>query len=205
MSSLRHLARSLKRRLPKSEIDFGGLRRFRPFTENFGYDRGQPIDRYYTENFLAEHSTDVRGRVLEVGDDSYSRRSGGSRISQQDVLHVMPKAPGATLTADIANAPHIPSNTFDCIIFTQTLQYVFDARTAIATLHRILKPGGALLLAVPGLSRLTQDEVYQVSDSGWSIAGEPRALLILRLAILTSATLHDTATISPFFFSIAPW
>ena len=163
--SARNLARSLKRRLPKSEIEFGDLRRLRPFTENFGFDRGQPIDRYYIENFLDEHSSDVRGRVLEVGDDSYSRRFGGSRITHQDVLHVVPNFPGATITGDIANAPQIPSNTFDCVIFTQTLQYVFDASAAIATLHRILKPAGVLLLTVPGLSRLLQDQADRESDN----------------------------------------
>jgi ubiquinone/menaquinone biosynthesis C-methylase UbiE len=43
--------------------------------------------------------------------------------------------------ADLTHADHIPSDTFDCIICTQVLFLIFDVRTAIRTLYRILKPG----------------------------------------------------------------
>ena len=43
------------------------------------------------------------------------------------------------------------SRTFDCIVLTQTLQYIFDIRAAVATLFRSLKPGGILLLTVPSV------------------------------------------------------
>lgn len=48
---------------------------------------------------------------------------------------------------------HIPSNTFDCFILTQTLQLIYDVRAAIKTSYRILKPGGVLLATFPGLSQ----------------------------------------------------
>src|SRR4029453_14668409 len=44
----------------------GTLRRTRPLSNDFGYDRGTPVDRYYIERFLARHQSDVKGRVLEV-------------------------------------------------------------------------------------------------------------------------------------------
>ena len=37
------------------------------------------MDRHYIERFLAQHAVDVQGRVLEVGDDAYTRRFGGER------------------------------------------------------------------------------------------------------------------------------
>ena len=60
--------------------------------------------------------------------------------------------------ADLARADHIPSAAFDCIILTQTLHLIYDVRAAIATLHRILGPGGVLLLTVPGITRISHDE-----------------------------------------------
>lgn len=42
---------------------------FRPLSASYGFDRGTPVDRLYIEEFLKLHSDDVRGRVLEIGDD----------------------------------------------------------------------------------------------------------------------------------------
>ena len=63
-------------------IRFGDLRRLAPFSRVFGYDRGTPVNRYYIEGFLARNSDDIRGRVLEVGDDTYARRYGGERVNK---------------------------------------------------------------------------------------------------------------------------
>src|SRR5690606_11879416 len=65
---------------PPGWVRFGSLRRVTPVSERFGYDRGQPVDRYYIENFLEHHRADVRGRVLEIGDASYTRRFGGDQV-----------------------------------------------------------------------------------------------------------------------------
>lgn len=60
--------------------------------------------------------------------------------------------------ADLTHADHIPSDTFDCIICTQVLFLIFDVRTAIRTLYRILKPGGVILVTVPGVAHKITDE-----------------------------------------------
>ncbi|HEX6050119.1 MAG TPA: hypothetical protein VFZ21_12650, partial [Gemmatimonadaceae bacterium] len=73
---------------PPGAVHLGDLRRLTPISRAFGYDRGGPVDRYYIEGFLARYASDVRGRVLEVGDDSYTRRFGGNRVTRRDVLHV---------------------------------------------------------------------------------------------------------------------
>ncbi len=61
-----------------------------------------------------------------------------------------------TIVADLADAAHIPSDSFDCIILTQTLQYVYDVPAALRTLQRILKPGGILLATFPGLTQIVE-------------------------------------------------
>ncbi len=138
-------------------VRFGHLRRTRPINRHWGWERGQPVDRYYIEGFLARQAQDIRGRVLEVGDDSYTRQFGGDRVTQRDVLHVHAGSPLATVVADLADADHVPSDTFDCIILTQTLHLVFDIRAAMRTLERILAPGGTLLVTVPGISQTTDE------------------------------------------------
>jgi SAM-dependent methyltransferase len=148
-------------RPPVGQADFGSLRRVNPISFRFGYDRGRPVDRYYIENFLAYHADDIKGRVLEIGDDSYTRQFGGGRVEIRDVLHVTEGNPRATIVADLTRADHVPSDAFDCIIFTQTLQFIYDVRLAIQTLRRILRPDGVLLATVPSIGRMldpSQDE-----------------------------------------------
>jgi SAM-dependent methyltransferase len=133
-------------------VDFGDLRRVEPVSRDFAADRGRALDRHFIESFLARNTSDVRGRVLEIGEDTYTRRYGGERVTHSEVLHVREGNPRATIVADLADAPQIPDATFDCIVLTQTLHLIYDARSAVRTLQRILKPGGVLLLTVPGIS-----------------------------------------------------
>ena len=138
-------------------VRFGSLRRLTPISREFGFDRGCPIDRYYIERFLSAHGGDIRGDVLEIGDDAYTRRFGGDRVTKSDVLHVSEGNPKATIVADLTRADHIPSDRFDCVIFTQTLHFIYDVRGGLKTLHRILKPGGVLLATFPGISQTNDD------------------------------------------------
>jgi SAM-dependent methyltransferase len=139
-------------------LDLGSLRRLTPVSDIYGLDRGNPIDRYYGEEFLERHSTDIRGRVMEINDGRYTRRFGGDRVSHLEIVHPDPGNPQATLIADLSDAPHIPDDSFDCAICTQTLMYIYDVRAAIRTLHRILAPEGVVFVTVPGVSRITQPE-----------------------------------------------
>lgn len=164
---LRRLPGSWRRRIgwlrngapAPGQLDLGDLRRLTPLSREFGYDRGQPVDRYYIEAFLAASSDRVRGRVLEVGDRGYTERFGGDRVTRSDVLNVNPGKAVTTIVADLASGEGIPGDAFDCVILTQTLHLVYDLRSAIATLRRILRPGGTLLLTVPGtISQVATDE-----------------------------------------------
>ena len=58
-----------------------------PVSRSYGFDRGLPIDRHYIEDFLRRHGSwpgyaagDIRGAVMEVGDDAYTQRFGGDRV-----------------------------------------------------------------------------------------------------------------------------
>lgn len=134
-------------------IRFGSLRRLTPISTEWGFDRGLPIDRFYIEAFLSRHARYIRGRVLEVGDSAYTRRFGGDRVAQSDVLNLEENIPGTTIVGDLTYAPQIPSDAFDCVILTQTLQYIYDVRAAVRTLFRILRRGGVLLATLPAITQ----------------------------------------------------
>lgn len=145
------------------KVDFGWLRRSEPVSRVWGLDRGKPIDRHYIELFLQKSASHIRGRVLEFGDDEYTRRF-GKEVSARDVWNVVEGNPITTIVGDLASADHVPSGIFDCIICTQTLQLVFDLRSVVATLHRILKPGGVLLATVPGISQISRFDMDRWGD-----------------------------------------
>jgi SAM-dependent methyltransferase len=153
---LRTQQRNLTRWPPVSWVRFGNLRRVTPVSRVFGFDRGHCIDRYYIENFLTRYAEDIHGRVLEVADDRYTTRFGGNRVTKSDVLYVQQGNPRATIVADLSSDNEIPSDSFDCIILTQTLQFIYDVRRAILTLYRILKPGGVLLATLHGISQISR-------------------------------------------------
>lgn len=133
---------------------FGTLRRTSPLSERWGEDRGRPVDRYYIERFLAAHRADIRGHVLEVKDPLYTHRY-GIDVQRSDVLDAAPDNPYATIVADLQAADGIRSDSLDCFILTQTLQFVYDFSAAVRHTHRILRPGGVVLATMPAVSRTT--------------------------------------------------
>ena len=137
--------------------DLGDLRRTTPIDPNWGFERGTPIDRVYVERFVGGHASGIRGRVLEIAAPDYANRF-GTGVESVDVLMAREGNPQATIVADLASAPQIPDDTFDCAIVTQTLQFVWDAPAAFSTLHRILAPGGGLLATVPGITKISPPE-----------------------------------------------
>lgn len=140
------------------KIRIGQFSSSRPLSSASGFDRGTPIDRYYIERFLAAHAADIHGHVLEVGEDMYSRRFGGDRITRQDILHVDASNPAATIVGDLAEPGMLPTNQFDCIILTQTLQYVFDLPAALKQIRGALREGGVALVTVPGIAPISPDD-----------------------------------------------
>jgi glycosyltransferase involved in cell wall biosynthesis len=146
-------------------VRFGSLRRLTPVSRRFGWDRGGlPVDRYYIERFLQEHASDIAGHVLEVRDDAYTRRFGGTNVTRSDVVHPTADNEKATIVADLTSADQIPSNTFDCIILTQVLPFILDVPAAVRTLHRILRPGGVVLASVPGISQIVRYDMDRWGD-----------------------------------------
>jgi SAM-dependent methyltransferase len=141
---------------PVGFVRFGNLRRLKPISYESGMERGRPIDRYYIERFLSAYNYDVKGCVLEVGDNTYTHQFGGDRVTECVVLHVAEQKVHVTLIGDLTDQPTIPANSFDCLIVTQTLQYIFDLKSAVKTIYHSLRPGGVALITIPGISKISR-------------------------------------------------
>jgi SAM-dependent methyltransferase len=158
----------MRRTHGRALLRIGGAGRTRPLCRDFGATRGKPIDRHYIEGFLAAHAGDIRGRVLEIEDDTYSRRFGGDRVTRQDILHLSGNA-RSTITGDLAKPGLLPTRAFDCIIATQTLHLIFDMAAAVRQIEKALRPGGVALITVPGITPVDRGE-WRTSWY-WSLTG----------------------------------
>jgi SAM-dependent methyltransferase len=146
------------------------MRRLQPLSDNWGWERGTPVDRHYIERFLAARASAVHGAVLEVGDRRYTERFGRD-VSRSEVVDIDVRNGSATFVADLATDDGtLPSDCFDCFILAQTLQYVHDPGAAVAQARRILKPGGTLLCTVPVVSRIgrrrLESEYWRFTPAG---------------------------------------
>lgn len=138
---------------PVGTVRFGSLRRVTPLSPVFALDRGLPIERYYIERFLDAHRLDVRGRALEFGDTTYLDRFGDGRTVRKDVFSYV-ALPGATVVGDLSLPEPPVVGEYDCIVCTQTLQMIYDVRTAVRNLSAMLAPGGVLLVTTHGTSKV---------------------------------------------------
>lgn len=154
-----------------------------PVYGSFGEDVGTPIDRRFIEEFLARHASAIHGVVLEIGDRAYTRRFGSS-VTRSDVLTAQGGAEGE-IVADLSCAPEIPDATYDCIILTQTLHYITKMEDAVSEIHRTLKPGGVLLVTVPGVSQISTWDMERWGDR-WRLTD-------LALSELLGARFHADA------------
>jgi glycosyltransferase involved in cell wall biosynthesis len=190
---------------PVGWVRWGSLRRLTPISPVWPNYRGKPIDRYYIEKFLANHHQNIQGHVLELGDATYTKQFGGDRITKSDILHGIPGNAGATIVADLTNAPHIADHTFDCIILTQTLLLIYDLRAAIQTVYRILKPGGVLLMTLPGITQIIRNDM-EVYGQYWSFTEQSAQRLLAEVftnSDITTETFGNVLTTTAFLYGLA--
>ena len=97
----------------------------------------------------------ARGRVLDAGSGRGSWRgvivaAGGAYES----IDVAPRGDDRpTWTGDIMAMPQVPDERYDCIVCHQVLEHLPRPWAALAEFHRVLRPGGRVVISVPHLSR----------------------------------------------------
>lgn len=123
-----------------------------PVSRVFGLDRGQAIDRVYIEKFLEEHRECIRGKVLEIAENTYTLRYGEDRVKESCILHVNGTGRNA-IKGDLETGAGIEDNSFDTMIITQTLMFLFDAGSSVRHIYCALKQGGTAYLQWQGYHR----------------------------------------------------
>lgn len=153
--------------LPLDRVtDFSQLRSTRPHRPAFGWFRGQCIDRVYIEQFLSRNQHDIRGRCLEIGENQYMSQFGATRINEAEILDAIPRE-GVTIVADLTDGAGIDNGSFDCVICTQVLMCIYDVRSAVDTIFRILAPGGVALVTVAGISQIAPPTMMAEGGEFW--------------------------------------
>ncbi len=137
-----------------------------PISVSYGFDRGKPVDRYYIESFMDKYKADVKGRCLEITDNAYTIKYGEDRVTTSDVLDINTGNKQANIYGDLQNIPNIPSDSYDCLILTQTILMIPDYEAAIRECKRILKPGGVMLVTLSTLS-----PVWNIKYHMWRFTG----------------------------------
>ena len=153
-----------KRWFFRSRLGWSRLRRLQPLRADFGYGTGQCIDRFYIERFLDASRADIQGTVLEIGDRTYTLLFGEMRVENSQVLHAVEGNDDATIVGDLTSGAGLTSDSFDCLILTQTLNCVFEVGKAIRTSHRILKSGGVALITLPGVCQISRYDASRWGD-----------------------------------------
>jgi SAM-dependent methyltransferase len=90
-------------------------------------------------------------RILDVG-------SGGRRLRPDVTTCDFLAGPGVDVVGDIHSLP-IPSDTYDGVFCTGTLEHVEDPRLALSELVRVARPGGLLHIDVPFIQGYHPDPV----------------------------------------------
>jgi SAM-dependent methyltransferase len=158
--------------------------------------------RRLLDRCLARHAHLIRGTVLEVGGGQASRRGrfappvGQARrwwyldLSARPAPHVV---------ADFCALP-LCAASMDTVLAIEVLEYVGDPSRAIDEAHRVLRPGGHLLLSVPFVHRMDGPaDRWRFSERGLAdllhaagfevLAVEPQGHLVAALTHLVGSVI----------------
>lgn len=129
----------------------------RPVGKLFGQPRGGSICRYYIDKFLAKHKSEIRGRVLEIADRTYTSRF-MEDVEESYCLHFDKafETEGTDFYGDLIDGTGMKRDFYDCIILTQVLNCIKDIRNTPKILIDSLKPNGNLLITVSGISPVSR-------------------------------------------------
>jgi hypothetical protein len=142
------------------------LDRKNPFSRSFGLDRGEPIDRKMIEKFLESNSEKITGRIMEIGDDRYTIKY-GRNLSQSIVFTGKGKSKASIAhDGDLTDYnSYSKLGSFDCVIATNVLNFIYDFDEAVLGLSRLTNTeGGVCLVTVAGISPISRYDYDRYGD-----------------------------------------
>jgi len=126
----------------------------KPVSAVFGLERGNSIDRYWIEGYLARHRSDAPGEALESGDTNYIRKYYPNMRHFEAEIERQTKPEGVVCNLDVG-APQL-AGRFDVFVATQVFNFVFDTRAAVGHAAAVLKRGGVMIGSVGGISQISR-------------------------------------------------
>lgn len=132
-----------------------------PVSKRFGAERGTPVDRIYIERFLQDNRSKIQGVVMEIADAGYTEKFGHD-VKQSLVLHVNGWGKNA-VKGNLETGEGLTRDSVDCLICTQTLQFLYDIHSAVHNIYTMLKPGGVALITAHCLGQIS---LYDYSNWG---------------------------------------
>ena len=211
-SVIRKVSEAVARRA--KPVDLTSLSNLGALTKNFGFDRGQPVDRFFISHFLKANKDLINGDILEVAERRYSSvlSSNGAKKwilnYSPDQKSVDPK--NFSVVGDLTKKETLPENAFDCFICTQTLNCIYDLKEAVQTIKNLLRPGGVALITLPSLTQLSgydserwgdfwrftpasADRLFRdvFSDAGDSVNVTAYGNLVAAITLLRGAAVED--------------
>ena len=135
----------------------------KPVDAFFGRKRGEPVDRYYIEKFLDEHKQFIYGKCLEIAEDTYTRQFGEDRVTDSVMLHVEGWG-NNVVKGNLETGEGITEESFDTMIITQTLMFIYDVESAVKHIFSGLAKGGSALITVSGISQIARND-----DNNWGM------------------------------------
>lgn len=112
--------------------------------------------------FITE-STKPGNNILELGCAdgsflSYIKEKTNSKVFGLDVSsHAIKKAREKSLNVQVHNLEKVlpfQTNRFDLVICLEVIEHLYDTDFLLSQIHRVLKPGGFLVLSTPNLASL---------------------------------------------------
>lgn len=174
-SKMRDKKRALLRKI--GPIQLGDYSSAEPVSRHFGHERGKSIDRYYIEKFLKSNANLIKGNVMEIEENTYTAQFGNPDIKSFVLKYegndnLKQSMDCEIVIGNLTKPETIPEGNVDCFICTQTLNFIYDVKSAIKSIYQSLKWGGVLLVTVAGISQLSErdytnwGDYYRFSDMG---------------------------------------
>ena len=112
-------------------------------------------DRYLLRKQIEGVAHYIRGRVLDIGAGERNRYADLFKASEYVTMDVH-SGSNVQIVGSIEAVP-AEAESFDSIVCTQVLEHVPHPVQAIKELHRVLKPGGHVLVTVPQVAELHEE------------------------------------------------
>jgi SAM-dependent methyltransferase len=124
-------------------------------------------DRHLLQRFMSEHAAPLQGDVLDIG-SGVGRYAGCFRhASSYRRLDIDPACQPDILGS--VDAIPLPDHCVDVILCSQVLGDVWGLERAVAEMHRVLRPGGTLLLTESLFVELHDEphDYWRLTEHAW--------------------------------------